>query len=47
MIDEKICEYIRQELGKGIPLEKIKKVLLEVGHDKDIVNENIQTFTIY
>ncbi len=41
MVNEKLVEYIKTNLSRGIPLEEIKETLLKVGWKEDVVNEAI------
>lgn len=38
-LKKQLLEYIEAERKKGIPLEQIEKVLLDAGHEKNIVDE--------
>lgn len=45
MIDPKLIEYIRSSLNRKIPIEEIKKPLLEKGWQESIINEAINLAT--
>ena len=38
-LKKQLLEYVEAERKKGIPLEKIEKVLLDAGHKKNIIDE--------
>ena len=38
-LKKQLVEYVEAERKKGIPLKNIEKVLLDAGHDKNIVDE--------
>jgi hypothetical protein len=38
-LKKQLLDYIEAERKKGIPLEEIEKVLLNAGHDKNIIDE--------
>ena len=40
-LKKQLLEYIETERKKGIPLEQIEKVLLDAGHNKNIIDEVI------
>ncbi len=41
-IKRELIHYIKQEMEKGQPIEKIKKILLDSGHHRDMIEEVIE-----
>jgi len=38
-LKKQLLEYVENERKKGVPLEQIEKVLLDAGHEKNIIDE--------
>jgi len=41
-MEKTVEDYIKKQLSKGVPLQKIKKALIDVGHDVNMVEKKVK-----
>ena len=43
MVDQKVIDYIKENLEKGFPLEQIKQALINIGWQQEEINSAIDS----